>query len=61
MGVFTAYENEAIGIGSVWTRVVESLRECCDRAAFHACESRPRFCPLKRSHSRATIPDQYIG
>ena len=33
--VFTAYENEAIGIGSVWSRVVESLKECCDRAAFH--------------------------
>ena len=33
--VFTAYENEAIGIGTVWNRVVDSLRECCDRAAFH--------------------------
>ena len=33
--VFTAYENEAIGIGAVWNRVVDSLRECCDRAAFH--------------------------
>ncbi len=33
--VFTAYESEEIGMGSVWNRVVESLRECCDRAAFH--------------------------
>ncbi len=33
--VFTAYENEAIGIGTSWAQVVDSLRECCDRAASH--------------------------
>ena len=33
--VFTAYESADLAPGLVWSRVVASLRECCDRAAAH--------------------------
>lgn len=33
--VFTAYESDTVAPGTVWGRVVSSLRECCDRAAAH--------------------------
>jgi sugar phosphate isomerase/epimerase len=31
--VFTAYESEGLSFSTLWNRVVDSLRECCDQAA----------------------------
>ena len=31
--VFTAYENAAAPLATIWNRTVAALRECCDRAA----------------------------
>lgn len=31
--VFTAYEDPAVSLATIWNRTVVALRECCDRAA----------------------------